>query len=413
MKETEKTWIDNYLPGCFTTEEAGVLDWLQKTWLPRANYKRIIRNGDDYLFAPGTLPVLMVCHLDTVHHTKREEILIFHDREEECLWSPHGIGGDDRAGLIAILEILRLKHRPWLLFTTGEEKGGKGARAFCRADLKALKAADGTPNIRYMVEVDRRGSGEAVFYKCSTIKTWTDFVEGWGFEKEHGSYSDISDIMQDTGICGVNLSAGYYCAHQTIEFILYGELRKTILKLSRQFHKLGEKNWMFTPYVYQAPKKIPYKAPAYTPPPKAPVVAPSWEDKWGGRGKWNLDKKEQERKNVKPSYLPENPCNIPEDIVEKYRFVMSPGEIKAGINEGRHHGTNMWLRSLGRPACIVSSCANSLTLNEAQTNGICRDCNLDYDREGPNATWEGCMDSPKLTDLCAWLLEHEDYKLVN
>lgn len=41
---------------------------------------------NDYLFAKGNIPVMLVAHLDTVHNPKPKEI--FYDKEQEVMWSP-------------------------------------------------------------------------------------------------------------------------------------------------------------------------------------------------------------------------------------------------------------------------------------------------------------------------------------
>ena len=49
-----------------------------------------------YLYAEGTIPVLLVAHMDTVHRQPVEQICYSADRA--VAMSPQGIGGDDRCG---------------------------------------------------------------------------------------------------------------------------------------------------------------------------------------------------------------------------------------------------------------------------------------------------------------------------
>ena len=58
-------------------------------------YEPVCKNG--FLYAEGTIPVLLVAHLDTVH-THRPDI-ICRSEDGRYLMSPYGIGGDDRAGV--------------------------------------------------------------------------------------------------------------------------------------------------------------------------------------------------------------------------------------------------------------------------------------------------------------------------
>ena len=56
-----------------------------------------VRKQRGFLYAPGTAPVLLVAHLDTVHRALPETICYSADRT--VMMSPQGIGGDDRAGV--------------------------------------------------------------------------------------------------------------------------------------------------------------------------------------------------------------------------------------------------------------------------------------------------------------------------
>jgi putative aminopeptidase FrvX len=67
--------------------------------------------------------------------------------------SPYGIGGDDRAGVYMIMQILKAA-RCHVLFCEDEETGGNGAREFTKSSIH--------PEIHYIVELDRRDTNDAV-----------------------------------------------------------------------------------------------------------------------------------------------------------------------------------------------------------------------------------------------------------
>lgn len=135
-----------------------------------------------YLYAEGTIPVLLVAHMDTVHRQPVEQICYSADRA--VAMSPQGIGGDDRCGVWMILQILRTANCH-VLFCEDEEVGCVGAKKFTRGPLR--------PQVNYIVELDRRGSNDAVFYRCDNPE-FEDFVTSFGFETAGGSCSDISYI---------------------------------------------------------------------------------------------------------------------------------------------------------------------------------------------------------------------------
>ena len=53
-----------------------------------------VRKQRGFLYAEGTVPVLLVAHLDTVHRTQPETIC--YSADGTVMMSPQGIGGDDR-----------------------------------------------------------------------------------------------------------------------------------------------------------------------------------------------------------------------------------------------------------------------------------------------------------------------------
>ena len=95
------------------------------------DYEPVCKSG--FLYAEGTVPVLLVAHLDTVH-THRPDIICCSE-DGRYLMSPYGIGGDDRAGVYMILMLMRECHCH-ILFCEDEELGGVGARKFTNSKLR-------------------------------------------------------------------------------------------------------------------------------------------------------------------------------------------------------------------------------------------------------------------------------------
>jgi hypothetical protein len=190
------------------------------TELAKSSVKKIIKT-DEYVYAKGNIPILLVAHLDTVHKVKPLEIL--YDAKQGMLWSPQGIGGDDRCGIIAILEIIRKGFAPYVLFTTDEEIGCVGAGAFCKKEK--------LDKVKFAIEIDRRGNNQAVFYDCGN-KDFQDYIiDGFEFDLDYGSFTDVCEIGSTFNIAIVNLSAGYYNEHTSSEYIKLHELANTINKV--------------------------------------------------------------------------------------------------------------------------------------------------------------------------------------
>lgn len=176
-----------------------------------------VTSGDGWLFAQGTFPVCLVAHMDTVHKEPPKQFVY----EKGKISSPQGIGGDDRCGIYAILNIINEYHCS-VLFCEDEEIGCVGAEKFIKHPFsKDLQ-------FNYMIELDRKGKDDAVFYDCDNPE-FEDFITedgDWSFAM--GSFSDISTVGPALGCAAVNLSCGYYNAHTTKEYVVLSELKDCI-----------------------------------------------------------------------------------------------------------------------------------------------------------------------------------------
>ena len=222
-----------------------LLEYCESKLLERYEKVRLLTTKD-FIYAIGDIPIMLVAHLDTVHI--RTPKLILHDKEQGLIWSPEGIGGDDRCGVYAILKIIET-YRPYILLTTDEEKGGIGASIVS----KTLPA----PLINYMIELDRRGSNDAIFYECGN-KEFQDYILSYGFEKKYGSYTDICDLSPAWDLASVNLSIGYENEHTKSEIINVNHMNNTIEKVKsmllaghRVKYDYQEEKWTYNYSNYQ------------------------------------------------------------------------------------------------------------------------------------------------------------------
>ena len=186
-----------------------------KGYLSSKKYKVIDEDG--FLYAKGTIPVLLVAHMDTVH---KEQCNII-ENKNGVISSPQGIGGDDRCGIFIIMNLVKELNCSVLL-CEDEEIGTVGARKFTRSEyIKNL-------GVNFMIEFDRNGNNDAVFYSCDN-KDFIKFVEdNTNFFETGGSFSDISVLMPAAKLAAVNLSSGYYKAHTTAEYVIYEEMFDTM-----------------------------------------------------------------------------------------------------------------------------------------------------------------------------------------
>ena len=192
-----------------------------------------LHNKKDFLYAEGNAPYMLIAHLDTVH-TKLPSIICY-SKDGNYMMSPQGIGGDDRCGVYIILELLnKLPFKPYVLFTMGEEIGGIGADAF----IEYMIGHD-IPDLKYIVEYDRKGNKDCVFYQCDNPE-FTEFVEKFGFKKAYGTFSDISIIAPEFGVAAVNLSSGYYSPHTEHEYVSMKDMGNIIEMSLKMFNAEAE-----------------------------------------------------------------------------------------------------------------------------------------------------------------------------
>lgn len=201
-----------------------------------------ILNHPKFLYAKGQIPLMLVAHLDTVH---REPIkILLHDKEQNLMWSPQGIGGDDRCGVYIILSLLKKGFIPYILFTTDEEIGCIGAHEFANYIKQNDIISD--KDLKYIVQLDRRGAKDSVFYRCNN-EDFKKYINTFGFHEEIGSFSDISIVAPTLKVGAVNLSVGYYNEHGFKEYISIDDMLNTMNKVEQMILDINNT----THYVYR------------------------------------------------------------------------------------------------------------------------------------------------------------------
>lgn len=160
------------------------------------------------------LPIL-VAHTDNVLHGQR--VPVFDLNKRMLFGKGAGIGFDDKAGIIAIIQLWRHfkdKQMFRIIFTAQEEIGGIGAQNMDQSWY------DDAP---WIVELDRRGHKDLIQTSGSTRLCSDAFAakfEELGFEKAQGTFTDVNELKLNTPwINMVNLSIGYYDAHSDREYL--------------------------------------------------------------------------------------------------------------------------------------------------------------------------------------------------
>lgn len=204
-------------------------------------YSNLTYTGD-YLYAIGNIPIGLVAHVDTVFPEPPEDI--YYDREKGVMWSPQGLGADDRAGVFAILKIIQSGLRPTIIFTTDEEVGGLGATQLVK-DFPECPI----PGLKYLIQLDRRGTNDCVFYDCYN-EDFITYVESFGFIEAFGTFSDIAELCPAWDVVGVNLSIGYENEHTKYETLHLKPWMATIEKVKRMLKEKDIPDFEYIEYSY-------------------------------------------------------------------------------------------------------------------------------------------------------------------
>ena len=215
-----KVYIDNLTP---RNEKFESLCLLSQEDLKEKLYKELddthgVYFEDGFLYREGSIPILLVAHMDTVHKELPKEIVYANG----TISSPQGIGGDDRCGIYMILEILK-KHDCHVLFTEDEEIGCIGTDKF----INSILADQLKGKFQYLVELDRKGDKDAVFYECDNPK-FEKFITKEFWKTNYGSFTDIVDLSPVLKAASVNFSCGYYKAHSKDEYVVLAEMENNI-----------------------------------------------------------------------------------------------------------------------------------------------------------------------------------------
>ena len=195
----------------------------------KRHYSKVIETKE-YIYAEGKIPIALVAHMDTVFKKPPSEI--FFDERHNVMFSPQGLGADDRAGVFAIIQIIRGGQKPHVIFTTDEEYGALGAMELSKLDCPFT-------NLKYIIQLDRRGSDDCVFYDCDN-EDFVEYIESFGFTWNYGSFTDISELCPSWKIAGVNLSVGYRDEHSETEVLFVGQLLATISKVKKMLNAAAE-----------------------------------------------------------------------------------------------------------------------------------------------------------------------------
>lgn len=238
-----------------------LISWLEKN---RFDYK-VDSVGNIYVTKNTTGKVVdfypcVVAHTDTVHtidsiNIEEEYLPNFHKESKLSLKAyndegkPTGIGGDDKCGVFACLQILKDLPVIKAAFFVSEETGCHGSKV---ADEKFFS------NVGYVIQFDAPynwmvtevSMGVRLFERGSEFHKRVDGIltEQMGEDKKYGShpYTDIWPLKQKFDFACINISIGYYNYHSPNEYVVIEDTFKGVDTGKMMIEQLGYEKYQYS-----------------------------------------------------------------------------------------------------------------------------------------------------------------------
>jgi len=209
----------------------------------------------------------VVAHTDTVHEIDtinvREEQVPNAQKELKLALKayndkgqPTGIGGDDKCGIYACLELLKVIPNLKAGFFVSEETGCHGSR---KADKEFFS------NVGYAIEFDAPGNwmvteycmGTPLYEKDSEFFKMCDEVLTENFKRRNKyqshPFTDVFALKEIFDFSCINFAIGYYNYHTRDEYVVVEDVYNGIDAGKKIIEKLGNKK-----YTFKSPKKSQY-----------------------------------------------------------------------------------------------------------------------------------------------------------
>ena len=245
-----------------TYKEKLMVDFLKK-WLTENNYSYYLDNFNNIYVTKQTDKVdyfpCVVAHTDTVHDIDsinvHEEMLQNEQGElKKSLkayndkGNPTGIGGDDKCGVYACLELLKELPNIKVAFFVSEETGCHGSK---KADPEFFS------NVGYCIQFDAPGNSmiseysmgvqlferEGLFFK-GVDEVLTESFKGRNKYQSH-PYTDIYALKHKFGFSCLNFAIGYYQYHSRNEYVVVEDVYNGIDAGKKIIEKLGNNLYSF------------------------------------------------------------------------------------------------------------------------------------------------------------------------
>jgi len=247
-----------------TYKEGLMVEFLEK-WLTDNNFEYYLDDMDNIYVTKQTDEVeffpCVVAHTDTVHNIDTINVMEETLPNEQGVLKPAlkayndsgkptGIGGDDKCGVFACLELLKELPNLKVAFFVSEETGCHGSRS---ADPEFFS------NVGYAIQFDAPGNlmvseycmGTKLFERDSDFFDKCDKVltEGFKGRNEYQShpYTDVYALKKIFNFSCINFAIGYYDYHTRNEYVVIEDVYNGIETGKQMIESLGYNFYPLTP----------------------------------------------------------------------------------------------------------------------------------------------------------------------
>lgn len=186
------------------------------------------------IFRDNGAKILFVGHLDSVC----QDLTFYFQADKGRIYNPQL---DDRLGVYAglyVLPALGLNYD--LLLCDSEESGNSTASLFDKLNVEK--------EYNWIFEIDRAGTDVAIYQYENP--EWRDSLRKHFGLVSSGSFTDIVELSQ-LGVCGVNISCGYYNNHGPSAFMEVDEFTSQIDKFVSFYNEYKDTKFEYDPKVHR------------------------------------------------------------------------------------------------------------------------------------------------------------------
>ena len=232
MEQIEKKLVELFSIQSYLNEEKEMFDYIISQ-LSEIEGVEVSTDRYNNIFVTKGIAEYYTCvsaQIDTVHgivddfKIKIDNGLILPDSDST------GVGGDDKYGIYAVLELIKRCDTIKAVFFSGEESGFIGSRD---CELKFFE------NVGLLIGIDRRNSGDLIVdnggYSISyDFKNFLEpIAEKYNYKEAPGGRTDVFIIQgrleeSNEAISTFNMSCGYYNPHSRQEYVVISELLNSI-----------------------------------------------------------------------------------------------------------------------------------------------------------------------------------------